>query len=92
MQECILAKAEISDSYTKGDMIRMTCPYCKQEMQRGYMGGVRYQLWWIPEGKKERETLLGKKAGIALNKTSVIQNNKVEAYYCPNCKKVIIDT
>ncbi|WP_326975445.1 PF20097 family protein [Caproicibacter sp. BJN0012] len=28
------------------------CPYCGNVMKLGYLGGVRYQLEWIPEGKK----------------------------------------
>jgi len=68
------------------------CPYCNQEMQFGYFGGVNFQLEWIPENKKQRKTLLGKHTGIPLNQFSVFQFHKVEAYYCPHCKKIVVDT
>lgn len=66
------------------------CPYCGSEMQLGYFGGVRYQLEWIPEGEKQRTTILSKDTGIPLNKTSIFKFNKVYAYHCVQCKKFII--
>lgn len=66
------------------------CPYYGGEMQLGYFGGVRYQLEWIPEGQKQRKTLLSKHTGIPLNQNSVFQFHKVEAYYCPQCRTIVI--
>lgn len=67
------------------------CPYCNNEMKRGFISGSRFQLEWIPEGKKERNTILSKDAGIPLNKLSLFKYNKIEADYCSICNKVIID-
>ena len=66
------------------------CPYCGNVMKLGYLGGVRYQLEWIPEGKKQRLTMLSKNTGIPLNKTSILKLNKVYAYYCNQCDLFII--
>lgn len=66
------------------------CPYCGNDMQLGYFGGVRYQLAWIPEGKRQRLTLLSKDTGIPLNKTSIFKFNKVYAYHCSHCNIFII--
>ncbi|HEX3038098.1 MAG TPA: PF20097 family protein [Oscillospiraceae bacterium] len=52
------------------------CPYCGSEMQLGYLGGVRYQLEWIPEGEKQRSTMLSNNTGIPLNKTSIFKLTK----------------
>ena len=66
------------------------CPYCGEEMQLGYFGGVYHQLEWIPEGIKQRKTILTKPTGIPLNKPSIFKFHKVEAYYCNRCGIVLI--
>ncbi len=66
------------------------CPYCGSEMQLGYFGGVPYQLEWIPEGKRQRVTLLQKNTGIPLNKMNVFTLHKVYAYHCEECNVFII--
>lgn len=66
------------------------CPYCGDDMQLGYFGGVPYQLEWIPEGKRQRQTLLSKNTGIPLNKISIFKLNKVYAYHCRRCNIFII--
>ncbi len=66
------------------------CPYCGNSMKLGYLGGVRYQLEWIPEGEKQKLTMLSKNAGIPLNKTSILKFNKVYAYHCDKCNIFII--
>lgn len=71
-------------------MIDNICPYCGNEMQLGYMGGVRYQLEWIPEGKRQRVTLLTKNTGIPLHKFNWIKYHKVYAYRCDKCNVIIM--
>lgn len=67
------------------------CPYCGSEMRLGYLGGVPYQLEWIPEGKRQRVTLLQKNTGIPLNKLNAFTFHKVYAYHCEKCNVFIIN-
>lgn len=68
----------------------MECPYCKQEMVRGYIYGDRYQLKWLPEDKK---LLLGiwAEGGIALGEKGMLSRPKVEAFVCKSCNKAVMD-
>lgn len=75
------------------------CPYCKGQMEPGFIGGESAPLYWIPEGK--RDTMFRyhvPDAGIELNQNSTMRNKlfvyryRSEAYYCKTCKLVIADT
>lgn len=68
------------------------CPYCKEEMQPGFLTNRGYQLKWVPEGEKEGITIFGERNGTPLNKFPLGRYHKIEAYYCSTCHKVIIDT
>ena len=71
----------------------MTCPYCGKEMIRGTMSGdARHGLHWKEGAKKTgfvddlrgSHTVTAAKCGFLLF--------KLESHFCPDCKKMIIDT
>jgi hypothetical protein len=71
----------------------MECPYCKQEMKRGYLkGDGRSKVRWQEEGKKV--TFSDKVAGIGLTEATKYSwgTFQLPGEYCKNCKKLIIDT
>ena len=59
----------------------MKCPYCNEEMIKGFIYGDRYKLKWLPEEKK---LFLGiwAKGGTELGEDAGIGRSKVEAYMC----------
>ncbi|OZV13758.1 hypothetical protein CIW83_02125 [Tissierella sp. P1] len=67
----------------------MKCPYCGEEMKRGFIYGDRYSLKWIPEEKDKGLIFQWFARGIKLSDASM--NNSVESFCCKNCKKIIID-
>ncbi|MBW6411066.1 PF20097 family protein [Clostridium weizhouense] len=70
----------------------MRCPYCSNEMIKGYIYGDRYMLKWLPE---EKDLFLGiwANGGIELGKREgLIGRAAVEASMCQSCNKLIIDT
>lgn len=71
----------------------MDCPYCKQEMKRGYLkGDGRQKIRWHEEGK--HIGLVDKMAGIGLPEAVEygFGTFKIFGEYCENCKKLIIET
>lgn len=69
----------------------MECPYCKQEMKRGYLDGDgRRSVRWLEEGK--RLTVADKLAGNGVVAKATWGTFKIPGEYCKNCKKLIIDT
>lgn len=70
----------------------MECPYCKKEMQPGSID-VYDTLSWSPEGKTRKGTTKYAVAekGIVLAKYALLFPASKEAYYCPSCKKIMID-
>lgn len=69
----------------------MECPYCKQEMKRGYLyGDGRRSVRWQEEGKKLMIT--DKMAGIGLVAKATWGTFKIPGEYCKNCKKLMIET
>lgn len=73
----------------------MKCPYCNEEMHKGYINGDgRFGLCWLPEG--EEITLHTKKGirkhgGIVLSSVSIFSPVNLLAHVCKICHKVIID-
>ena len=67
----------------------MKCPYCNEEMVKGYIYGDRWMLKWLPE---EKDLLFGiwAKGGIKLGEETGIRPS-VETYMCRACNKFIID-
>lgn len=68
----------------------MKCPYCNEEMIRGYIYGYRYTLKWLPE---EKDLLFGMwaKDSIKIGESEEMGRPRVEAHMCSECGKYIID-
>lgn len=68
----------------------MKCPYCGEEMIKGYIYGDRYKLKWMPEDKK---LLLGIWAmdGIKLGEGGNFGRARAKSCFCHSCNKLIID-
>ena len=68
----------------------MQCPFCGEEMVRGYIYGDRYALKWLPE---EKDLVLGLWAvgGIKLGEDSPAGRPRVKSNNCNTCSKIIID-
>ncbi|MCT4619105.1 MAG: PF20097 family protein [Marinisporobacter sp.] len=65
--------------------MKLECPYCKNELIKGFIYSGRYSFKWHDEnaGLLERVTVFG---GEVLS-----DNIKVICYRCKNCNKIIID-
>jgi hypothetical protein len=69
----------------------MNCPYCKEEMIKGFVYGDRYALKWLPETKN---LLMGiwAKDGLTVSKRGKYGGRtRVEALMCQSCHKLMID-
>ncbi len=66
----------------------MVCPYCGKCMQTGIISGDRYPLKWVPENDYSFLFSVFQK-GIKL--TDYYQGNNVEAHFCEECHKIIIN-
>lgn len=66
----------------------MLCPYCGDEMDKGFVQSVKKIFWtrkwkkifWIPDSSKDDIIISGDMNGWTK-----------EAYLCKNCKKITID-
>ncbi len=67
-----------------------TCPYCTKAMKLGFINQDRYALKWIPEENDKGPLLQWFAKGIKL--TSSLKSGSVEAFYCKDCEKILIDT
>lgn len=68
----------------------MECPYCKQEMKRGYLyGDGRRSVRWHEEGKKL--SISDKMAGTGVVAKATWGTFKIPGEYCKKCRKLIID-
>ena len=68
----------------------MSCPYCSKSMKLGFINQDRYALKWIPEENDKGPLLQWFAKGIKL--TSALKSGQLEAFYCEDCQKIIIDT
>lgn len=66
----------------------MRCPYCNEEMEKGYLQTAR-DLYWTKNPKKvlmianlDDDILIGK---------TTFGGVLAEVDMCPNCKKIVID-
>ena len=78
---------------TDGEMIDLRCPYCEKEMQRGTLSGSsQAPFGWKAEGKKASlfDALMGNGKLTAANYGPA--RFSVGAYFCADCKKLLIDT
>lgn len=67
----------------------MICPYCENEMQKGWVDQERFSLKWIPAEKRSFMEMLLQANVIQL--TSLSQGGRVIMYHCADCKKFIVD-
>lgn len=71
----------------------MICPYCKIEMNPGFIeADGRQSVVWVEENK--RRSIFSKimeRDCIVLDDARLFVNCEVVAYHCENCKKIIID-
>ncbi|MCR4597440.1 MAG: PF20097 family protein [Acetatifactor sp.] len=71
----------------------MKCPFCDKEMTKGFISGDgRSGVFWNNE--TEKISLMDKLVGVGkvtAAKHSLTQF-KIDANYCPSCKKMIFDT
>ena len=68
----------------------MICPYCNEEMEKGYVQ-CRDGLHWTP--KKQKIAALsdmGKGAVLIGNEEGLVANTSAVAYHCEKCKVVMI--
>lgn len=56
----------------------MECPFCRKEMQEGYIPADRSALTWHGGGREVRLTY------------TPILEEKAEAFYCPDCRQIIL--
>lgn len=66
------------------------CPYCKGEMEQGYIQ-CRDSIWWAKK-KHFSAALSGLcKTSVRLAANEFFSEAAVEAYLCRLCKKIVID-
>lgn len=68
----------------------MKCPYCSEEMAKGYIDqpDFRFPLEWYPV-KHGTGIFTSKKRNIKL--TSIFAGGSIIAYHCAGCKKFVIE-
>ena len=66
----------------------MNCPYCGNEMTRGWVQSARKVLFTTT--KKEGGFLINNKNDVVLTANNFV-NPSCIAYLCGTCKKVVID-
>ena len=69
----------------------MKCPYCKKEMELGFIQSPQEISW----KKGDKKPLLGRaqfhQGSVILSELSFLKGSAVTAFLCRECKKVIID-
>lgn len=71
----------------------MKCPYCNKEMKLGCIEADNL-LSWTPGGESRSGVTRWSKSpnSIVLAKYNLLSPASVDAYYCDNCEKIVIDT
>lgn len=66
----------------------MKCPYCNEEMKKGYIQSARPIFW-----AEEKHKMFFKPEGDAEFSLSkgILNGSAGEAYCCQKCKKIIIE-
>lgn len=71
----------------------MECPYCKQEMKKGYLkGDGRQKVRWQEEGKKNSLGDKFARGGLPEAVKYSLVTFQLPGEYCKSCKKLIIET
>lgn len=66
----------------------MQCPYCNEEMKKGYIQSPRQQIFWGEEKRKILIIPLGDDISLS---QGTFNTPYVESYCCLKCKKIIIE-
>lgn len=81
----------VSDKSEFEEEIRMNCPYCNNEMEKGLIQSPQ-ELAWI-KGTKRKLAARAKlhEGSVVLSGLSFMKGSAVVANLCRSCQKVIID-
>ena len=63
----------------------MVCPYCNSEMEKGIIEAKSTPLWT----KRQKLTIFKRRDEIALG--NFMSTEYSAAYYCGQCRKIVID-
>lgn len=68
----------------------MKCPYCNNEMEKGFIGQDKLfvPITWISDDVKEDAILPIRKT---IKLTATFKCGEIVTYHCETCKKFIID-
>lgn len=69
----------------------MKCPYCQKEMKKGALYSQSFEMAWFPEGKRPPKLGAWSANGISVGGKSMWRTGMAVAYYCADCKKIMID-
>ena len=87
--------------------MNMTCPYCGQPMEKGFvMTNLRYSIFWLPE-TADKVPLIIDRDGVEIEQKGVILADRghvfkkthpwnmiataKEMYVCRDCKKALLE-
>lgn len=70
----------------------MICPYCKKEMKQGSISAYN-RLCWTPNGETSHGATKWAKSknSLILAEYFFVTEATVDASYCEQCKKIVID-
>lgn len=68
----------------------MNCPYCDKEMQKGVI--IAYANWNVVWKAADEHGIVNDEGKVKLSKFPWLGPCEIEAFYCVDCKKMIIDT
>jgi hypothetical protein len=66
----------------------MQCPYCNEEMKKGYIQSPRQKIFWGEEKRKIFITPSGTDVSLS---EGIVNNPAVESYCCQKCRKIIVE-
>ena len=66
----------------------MECPYCHENMLKGYISALRDPLKWIEKSRNKGAFISQFQRRIKL---TAWPQNQIKTFYCENCKKMIFD-
>ncbi|CCV64386.1 conserved hypothetical protein [Alteracholeplasma palmae J233] len=69
----------------------MICPYCKKEMEEGFIPAITMRNQWIKkDGKIPATIFTTSKDGFAISEFPLFTRKKTIANYCSECETIII--
>ena len=75
----------------KERQLKMNCPYCNQEMEKGIIQSPQELNWSKGEKRKIFNRSVLHRDSILLSKLSFTKGSACAAYNCSSCNKIIID-